>query len=133
MRPALGCSLLLPLLVALVVEANVTVYYPKNQGPLQLTTTGSADASSYTGAAAYNPTVLNAPPVPVPPIPVNFGIQLQNGGVSGLSIPLNGSFLGFSIEFSVSNQVRTYPNFSQSLSCTVRLISALQWGEIRKI
>ncbi|KAK0243051.1 glycoside hydrolase family 79 protein [Armillaria nabsnona] len=88
--------------VASVVRAQVTVY---SQQPLNVqTATSSADAASYTGAAAYNPTVLNAPPIPDPLPPMQFGIQLQNGGTMGVSIVQSGSFVGFSIEMSVANQ-----------------------------
>lgn len=88
--------------VASVVRAQVTVY---SQQPLNAqTATSSADAASYTGAAAYNPTVLNPPPIPDPLPPMQFGIQLQNGGTTGVSIVQSGSFVGFSIEMSVANQ-----------------------------
>ncbi|KAK0190675.1 glycoside hydrolase family 79 protein [Armillaria mellea] len=88
--------------VARVVHAQVTVY---SQQPLNAQTgTSSADAASYTGAAAYNPTVLNPPPIPDPLPPMQFGIQLQNGGTTGVSIVQSGSFVGFSIEMSVANQ-----------------------------
>ncbi|RDB17658.1 Beta-glucuronidase [Hypsizygus marmoreus] len=83
---------------------GVTVYYIQGQEPLTATGTASAGAANYTGAAAYNPTVLNPPPVPSP-FNSQFNIQLQNGGTPGVSIPQEGSFLGFSIEMSVANQV----------------------------
>ncbi|TDL27070.1 hypothetical protein BD410DRAFT_783231 [Rickenella mellea] len=57
------------------------------------------------GAAADDKTILNPPPVPNPAPPKAFNIQLQSGGAAGLSIKHDGSFLGFSIEFSVSDQV----------------------------
>jgi hypothetical protein len=89
-----------------------SIYQPKNQviyggSALQRTTTTStAAAAGFTGAAAYNTTELNAPPVPNPAIPVQFAVQLTSaGGITGLSIPQNGAFFGFSIEMSVSNQV----------------------------
>jgi hypothetical protein len=90
------------------VTASVTVYYAKDQPPLLTTSTASAGASAYTGAAAYDPTILDPPPVPNPPIPVAFDLQLQTGAIPGLSIPLSGSFLGFSVEFSVITEVRAY-------------------------
>jgi hypothetical protein len=83
--------------------ASVTVYHQLHQQPLSLTTT--ANAASYTGAAAYDPTVLEPPPPPHPPINRQFGIQLGNGGTPGASIPQNGAFFGFSIEMSVVDQV----------------------------
>jgi hypothetical protein len=82
---------------------GVTVYYVPGQSPFQTTT---ASAANYTGAAAYNPTVLTPPPVPTD-LNTNFAIQLSNGGTPpGASIPQLGQFFGFSIEMSVVNQVR---------------------------
>ncbi|KAJ7671734.1 hypothetical protein B0H17DRAFT_1162094 [Mycena rosella] len=65
---------------------------------------GSAGAT-YTGVAAYNPTSLSPPPVPSPTILTTIPIQLQNAGTPNLSIKQKGSFIGFSIEMSVTNQV----------------------------
>lgn len=105
--PLLGAiSLLVPL-----ISASVTVY---SQAPLGSPTTSlSAAGANYTGAAAYDPTILTAPPIPSgDAMPRQFSISLAsseagvNGGAGGLSIPLSGSFLGFSIEFSVITQVR---------------------------
>jgi len=93
-----------------VVQANVTVYGTGTQNPFLLsgsaTATASGAAASYTGAAAYNPTVLNAPPVPNPKPPTSFDIHLQNGGMQNLSITIPNGFFGFSVEMSVANQVR---------------------------
>jgi hypothetical protein len=92
------------------VQATVTVYgpYGTTQNPFGLsgtaTATASGAAANYTGAAAYNPTVLKAPPVPDPK-PANFDLHLQNGGMQGLSIALPNGFFGFSVEMSVANQV----------------------------
>jgi hypothetical protein len=85
-----------------VVRAAVTVY---GQVPLGLSS--AAAAAAYTPAAEYDSTVLMAPPVPSPATS-QFAIQLQSSAsdVIGLSIPHGGSFWGFSIEFSVINQVR---------------------------
>ncbi|KAG5645144.1 hypothetical protein DXG03_006861 [Asterophora parasitica] len=84
------------------VNAAVTVYH---QTPTVPTPTSAAADAEYTGAAAYNPTTLIPPPVPSP-LNTQFTLQLQSGGdVQGLSIPQEGSFLGFSIEMSVANQV----------------------------
>ncbi|KAG5638703.1 hypothetical protein H0H81_010928 [Sphagnurus paluster] len=85
---------------AVVTTNAVTIY-----GQQTLTTsTTSAAGSEYTGPAAYNPTTLVPPPVPSP-FNTQFTLQLQNGGTNGLSIPVDGAFLGFSIEMSVANQV----------------------------
>lgn len=92
-------------------KGSVTVYYQQGQNPFQTTT---ASAANYTGAAAYNPTVLDAPPVPSP-LPTNFPIQLTNGGQPGASIPQIGQFFGFSIEMSVVNQVCEYLALSDHL------------------
>ncbi|KAH9929444.1 uncharacterized protein B0H18DRAFT_1153432 [Fomitopsis serialis] len=82
----------------------VTVY----QAPLgAMTTTSTAPNAVYTGAAAYDPTVLTPPPIPSPAPPTQFGVQVSNnaGNVSALSISPGGAFLGFSIEMSVVEQV----------------------------
>ncbi|KAJ7145149.1 glycoside hydrolase family 79 protein [Mycena crocata] len=88
---------------------SITVYKQQPFGDTQTTATssasGSAAAASYTGAAAYDPTVLVAPPVPIPPPPTKFTQQLSSSPVPGLSIPQAGYFYGFSVEFSVINQV----------------------------
>ncbi|KXN92551.1 hypothetical protein AN958_05406 [Leucoagaricus sp. SymC.cos] len=84
-----------------LAKSSVTVYYLPGQSPFQTTT---ASAANYTGAAAYNPTVLNAP-APPSDLNRNFPIQLVNGGTPGASIPQSGRFFGFSIEMSVVNQV----------------------------
>jgi hypothetical protein len=101
---------LLSLCLALsAVNASVTVYNTGIQAPLGMPTntpTATGAAAGYTGAAAYNPTVLQPPAVPNPKPATAFDIQLQNGGMQGLSIPIPGSFFGFSVEFSVANQVR---------------------------
>ena len=87
------------------VIASVTVYYANDQVALHATSTASADASAYTGAAAYDHSNHSQPSTGAQPIPVAFDIQVQAGGVTGLSIPLSGSFLGFSVEFSVIAEV----------------------------
>ncbi|KAJ7235652.1 glycoside hydrolase family 79 protein [Mycena rebaudengoi] len=84
------------------VHAEITVYYAPGQVPFVTT---SAAASDYTGVAAYNPTTLLPPPVPTPAVPSSFPVALRTGGTPGASIPQLGSFVGFSIEMSVSNQV----------------------------
>jgi hypothetical protein len=96
---------------AALVVAQYSIYQPKNQvifggAALHLTATGTAAAANFTGAAAYDSTVLTPPAVPNPAIPSQIPIQLtSSGGITGLSIPQNGGFFGFSIEMSVSNQV----------------------------
>lgn len=57
--------------------------------------------------SAFNNVTLNAPPVPNPPPPTQFDLHLESvaRNVAGLSIQQAGSFLGFSIEMSVVNQI----------------------------
>ena len=96
---------------ATLINAQYNIYQPKNQvifggSALNYTNTAAAAAASYTGAAVYDPTILNPPAVPNPPIPTQVPVQLtSSGGIPNLSIPQNGGFFGFSIEMSVSNQV----------------------------
>ncbi|KAJ7453359.1 glycoside hydrolase family 79 protein [Mycena galericulata] len=74
---------------------EVTIYQTYKQVPF---TTASP-------AAAYNPTSLSVPPLPTATILTTIPVQLQNAGTPNLSIKQKGSFFGFSIEMSVSNQV----------------------------
>ncbi|KAJ6577056.1 glycoside hydrolase family 79 protein [Mycena vulgaris] len=86
-----------------LVRASITVY---SQMPFEGTSaTGTATPALYTGSAAYDPTVLIPPPIPYPPPPTNFSQQLSSPPPLGLSIPQSGYFYGFSIEFSVINQI----------------------------
>jgi hypothetical protein len=89
-----------------VSQASVTVYSQVAFG--QGTPTAGSPAANYTGAAAYDPLVLTAPPIPNPAPATQFTLQLQSTAqaVQGLSIMQKGAFLGFSIETSVINQVR---------------------------
>ena len=104
------------LLALPAVRAAVTVYLQPAQAQATLAATVSANPANYTGVAAYNPTTLNAPPVPSPAVPSTFNIQLHTGGTPGASIQQSGNFLGFSIEMSVSNQVCTHARLP-CLSC----------------
>ncbi|KAF8671176.1 Glycosyl hydrolase family 79 C-terminal beta domain [Rhizoctonia solani] len=85
------------------VSNAVTVYKPDDR-EAQLTATASADAATYTGSAAYDPTVLN-PPAPPEQFNRDFAVQLSPTEPQGLSIPHSGSYFGFSIELSVANRV----------------------------
>lgn len=95
----------------LAAAQSYSVYRPNNQvvfGGTALsspTPSASAAAASYTGAAAYDPTVLQAPAPPTPPINTNQFVQLYSGGMNGLSRQLNGAFFGFSVEMSVATHV----------------------------
>ena len=93
-----------------VANASVTVY---NQLPLGASTTSATDsaaAASYTGSAAYDPTVLVAPPIPNPPPGNQFPINLMPSAdmVQGISIEAPSSFFGLSIEMSVATQISEY-------------------------
>ncbi|KAJ7620418.1 glycoside hydrolase family 79 protein [Roridomyces roridus] len=69
----------------------------------------SAVAPGATQLAAYNDTVLNPPPIPTPAPATSWGLSLQAANTSvpqgQLSIPIPGTFLGFSIEMSVITQL----------------------------
>ncbi|KAJ7707362.1 glycoside hydrolase family 79 protein [Mycena rosella] len=88
-----------------VAWSSVTVYHQQPFGATTSSASASAAAASYTGAAAYDPTVLAAPPIPNPAPPSTFFQQLSSAPVPGLSIPQSGYFFGFSVEFSVITQV----------------------------
>ncbi|CAE7142978.1 unnamed protein product [Rhizoctonia solani] len=94
-------AFLIAILVA-VSYAEITVYRVGDQGAYASTTT-SAAAASYTGSAAYDPTVLT-PPAPPAQFNRDFVVLLGQGDPEGASIPIPGSYLGFSIELSVANR-----------------------------
>jgi hypothetical protein len=75
------------------------------------TVTQSAGAAAYTGAAAYNPTVLVPPAVPSGLAQI-INYTFSAAPPPGASIQLNGSFFGLSIEMSVTNQACVYPFFT---------------------
>ncbi|KZV62999.1 glycoside hydrolase family 79 protein [Peniophora sp. CONT] len=99
---------------ALAASAHAqTIYYPTNPqvylnphaDAASGTVSATAAAATYTGAAAYNPTQLNVPAAPDPAPATQFPIQLFTGGMTNLSIPQPGNFMGFSVEMSVSTQI----------------------------
>ncbi|KAF7358218.1 Glyco-hydro-79C domain-containing protein [Mycena venus] len=81
-------------------QAEITVYHDNNQAAFT-----TAPGAQYTGPAAYNPTSLTPPPLPSPTVLTTIPVNLQNAGTPNLSIKQKGSFFGFSIEMSVTNQV----------------------------
>ena len=103
-----------------LVRAGVTVYGLQGQTVIQLnsqsTTTTAVPTTSYltdhgppqfTGPAAYNQIFL-APPAPPDPAPATtFAINVPQDAslLQGLSIMVNGTFFGFSIEMSVADQL----------------------------
>ncbi|KAF8519369.1 glycoside hydrolase family 79 protein [Hysterangium stoloniferum] len=99
-------SLLSLYFAASPVYASVTIY---TQVPLG-TATGSSisPAGTDTTHAAFDPTVLNPPALPSPPIPTTYVLQLTSGGANNLSIQQPGNFLGFSVELSVADQICTF-------------------------
>ncbi|KAJ7457804.1 glycoside hydrolase family 79 protein [Mycena latifolia] len=88
------------LLLAGNVQGEITVYYANNEAAFT-----TPPGATYSGVAAYNPSTLSPPPVPSPTILTTIPVQLQNSGTPNLSIKQKGSFIGFSIEMSVTNQV----------------------------
>jgi hypothetical protein len=93
---------LLPLIFVYPATASVTVY---GYAGAVASSTVSGAQPQYTGMQAYNPVTLQPPPLPVP-LPANaFNIAVHKATPNGVSIKLRGSFMGFSIEFSVLNQV----------------------------
>jgi hypothetical protein len=108
----MSLSLLVTALSAAVasVGAQITIY---GQIPLEHASRASATATTtglavnYTGTAAYDPTVLHPPalPNPMPSLQYTVWMLEDTAAVANLSIPQRGSFMGFSIEFSVVNQV----------------------------
>ncbi|KAG8706428.1 hypothetical protein FRC09_002416 [Ceratobasidium sp. 395] len=81
-------------------KRSVTVYNPTATPTVSINTA----AAQYTGAAAYDTTMLN-PPAPPGDLNKNVNVQLYAGGMDNLSIKQKGSFLGFSIELSVADQI----------------------------
>lgn len=100
-------GLLLFLSYASLSVAQFSVYKPQQQVIFNGTSTSavSPTASTYSGPAAFNPSVLVAPPVPTPGPATAFDVQLTTGQVPNLSIPQSGAFFGFSVEMSVVNDV----------------------------
>ncbi|KAH9943353.1 glycoside hydrolase family 79 protein [Epithele typhae] len=121
MRPHLLVSVLAScLLSSSTVLAEVTVYGFAGPTTIQLggtTTTTAVPTTSFvtangpppqfTGAAAYNQVYLAPPAVPdtAPANAFSVDVALEAADVPGLSIMLNGTFFGFSIEMSVVNQL----------------------------
>lgn len=86
-----------------IAHASVIVYSPYVQQPSE-----TVASASYTGVASYDNVILKPQPLPNPPSPTSFGVQLQTGTVPGVSIPHQGSLFGFSIELGFATQARMY-------------------------
>ena len=108
------------LLWSTLARAELTIYGLQGQttiqiGPLATTTTAAPTTTyvtdhsvpTFTGAAAYNQVYLAPPAIPDPAPANTFSINVpQDASLQqGLSIKLNGTFFGFSIEMSVANQL----------------------------
>ena len=103
-------TLALVVLPLILHALAITRYIPEGQETLfglRPSPTDTNPAASYTGSAAYDPRTLTPPTPPTdPPVNTQFAVQLLSGDIPDLSIRHHGAFLGFSIEFSVSNHVR---------------------------
>lgn len=108
-------SVLSGLVLAAAMVSAQTVYMPKNpqvffdghSSDAAATATSATAAASFT-PAAYQTTTLNRPALPNPMPSLTFPVQLFSGGMTNMSIPQKGDFMGFSIEMSVATQMRTY-------------------------
>ncbi|KAF9554710.1 glycoside hydrolase family 79 protein [Agrocybe pediades] len=95
------------------IHASVSIYHTPQQSQLSVAAAASAAAASgtatagpYVGLAAYNTTILNAPPPPAAStFPTQITLQLTDAPMLNVSIPQKSSFFGFSVEMSVVNQV----------------------------
>ncbi|QRW08975.1 glycoside hydrolase family 79 protein [Ceratobasidium sp. AG-Ba] len=87
-----------------VANAAVTVYSAGVDKGAAAAATQTAAAATYSGSAAYDPTVLQ-PPAPPDQFNRDFTINLPQGGIGGLSVPQPGQYLGFSIELSLATRV----------------------------
>ncbi|KAJ7168530.1 hypothetical protein C8R46DRAFT_1267699 [Mycena filopes] len=105
-------SIILGLCCLGLVRASITVY---SQQPFAGTATGTANVVAYTGAAAYDTKTLIPPPIPNPLPPLQFSQQLSSIPPPGVSIAQSGHFYGFSVEFSVINQIFPWLNLMSNL------------------
>ncbi|WVF70633.1 hypothetical protein IAT40_005426 [Kwoniella sp. CBS 6097] len=103
---------LLLLLTLSLTSAQITLYTGGTQTTAVADATSSASApeGTYTGLAAYDPTVLTPPPAPETPV-TSFSLSVPansqavfDAGLQ-LSIGQKGNFLGFSVELSVANTI----------------------------
>jgi hypothetical protein len=102
--------ILAPVLGVAAVSAQVTIYYQTPLKQASVSATASAAAANYTAQSAYDPKVLTPPALPNPMPSLAFAVWMNanNQSVANLSIPIPGNFFGFSVEFSVVDQVREY-------------------------
>ncbi|KAJ7752939.1 hypothetical protein B0H16DRAFT_1663031 [Mycena metata] len=102
--PVRSLGLFLALAAVVPCRGKITVYPTANQAAF-LATASAVPPAQYSGVQAYSPVTLTPPPVPSPVIATTIPVQLRNAGTTGMSIPQPGSFMGFSVEMSVTNQV----------------------------
>lgn len=88
--------------LCLPAAAAVTVY---TQVPMGASTVSAVPTAMVTYAAHFDPLDLVPPPAPNQTDPSTFPVQITSGGIPGLSIPVTGNFMGFSIELSVADQI----------------------------
>ena len=110
--PRVSLLAALSLLGPAPARAGVTVYgangaEQQTLGAPEGASTSTAAGPFWTALPAYNSVQLQAPPIPNPAPPMQFGVTLQQSAtdVAGLSIAQQSGWYGFSIEFSVVNQV----------------------------
>ncbi|TDL22798.1 hypothetical protein BD410DRAFT_860283 [Rickenella mellea] len=82
------------------VAAGVTTY-----GTTELAAAAKPSPTLCVGAVPCDLNVLQPMANPQQPASQAVPVQLYSGGMNGLSIPVAGSFLGFSIEMSVANRI----------------------------
>jgi hypothetical protein len=86
----------------------VTVYYIAGQGPQATLHASNSGDDFITALQAYNPSSVIPAPVPAGTAKPGGTYTLHLGAVqagSGVSIPIEQGFMGFSVEMSVANQV----------------------------
>ncbi|WWC99951.1 hypothetical protein V866_006860 [Kwoniella sp. B9012] len=95
-------------LLSLISAQSLTLY--TGDTTATATSTASAAEGSYTGLAAYDPTVLTPPTPPETPV-TSYTLTLPSNGQAvldqglSLSIAQKGNFLGFSVELSIANSL----------------------------
>jgi hypothetical protein len=104
MKPSRAFPLIFSLLFPIFVNADVTIYTTLST-PTPVGAPTTVDSAVPTTLRAYNNVICTPPAVPDPPPPNNFPINLGPNGMNNLSLPQLGSYVGYSIELSVSNQV----------------------------
>ncbi|WWD09674.1 hypothetical protein V865_007802 [Kwoniella europaea PYCC6329] len=93
-----------------LISAQSLTLYTGDQTASTATSTASAAEGTYTGLAAYDPTVLTPPTPPETPV-TSYTLTLPSNGQAvldqglSLSIAQKGNFLGFSVELSIANSL----------------------------